>query len=226
MAEPEQDPILAALMREQGIAEPTAPGLEPAGMFSLPASKFLAYKTAQKIKRKNVKRFIRPENAQAVLDHLPEPGDHTHCLLRGDFVLGDLIPAMIQGGWCKHLRIATLGLSEYNAQTLATLVDKGHVGEITMVVSHYFEQVNKSTVYADVRRILDGKCTFIIMRSHAKVIAMETEHDVGNFHWVIEGSANLRSSDNLEQMTIYNDPDILVFHNDWIDYVRANPPNT
>jgi len=221
----EPDPALAALLAAHGVAPPATnenPGAEPAGMFAMPQSRFLAYKSAQKAKRKHVKRFIRPENARAVVPHLPEPGDHTHCILRGDFVLGDLIPAVIENGWCAHLRIATLGLSEYNAETLAKLVKEGHVGEITMVVSHYFEQVNKSTVYADVRRILENCCHFVTMRSHAKVITI----DLGTDHYVIEGSANLRSSDNLEQMTIYNDPEIAAFHNDWIDYVRANPPNT
>lgn len=198
-------------------------------MFAMPQSRFLQYKSAQKVKRKHVKRFIRPENARSVVPHLPEPGDHTHCILRGDFVLGDLIPAILDGSTpgacrCDHARIATLGLSEYNAETLARLVKNRQIGRITMVVSHYFEQVNKSTVYADVRRILDldGCVDIITMRSHAKVITLQTEND----NWVIEGSANLRSSDNLEQMTVYNDADLLAFHNDWIDYVRANPPNT
>jgi hypothetical protein len=94
--------------------------------------------------------------------------------------------------------------------------------EITIIISHYFEQVNKSTVYADVRRILETCATFVVMRSHAKVITIDT----GAAQWVIEGSANLRSSDNLEQITIYNDSELLAFHNDWIDYVRANPPTT
>lgn len=221
----DQDPELAALLAQHGIAPPSTdanPGPVPEGMFALPASRFLAYKAAQKVKRKNVKRFIRPENARSVLPHLPEPGDHTHAILRGDFVLGDLIPAILERGPCIHVRIATLGLSEYNAETLARLCRAGTIGQITMVVSHYFEQVNKSTVYADVRRILADFCHFVVMRSHAKVITLHTEHD----HWVIEGSANLRSSDNLEQMTVYNDADLLAFHSDWIDYVREHPPTT
>lgn len=30
-------------------------------------------------------------------------------------------------------------------------------------------------------------------------------------------SANLRSSDNTEQMTIFNDPELLAFHVDWLN---------
>ena len=43
---------------------------------------------------------------------------------------------------------------------------------------------------------------------------------------VLEGSANLRSSDNLEQMTIFNEQAVHDFHAEWIDHVLANPPTT
>ena len=41
-------------------------------------------------------------------------------------------------------------------------------------------------------------------------------------HFVIEGSANLRSSDNLEQIAVFNDPDLVAFHQAWIDTLASN----
>lgn len=55
-------------------------------------------------------------------------------------------------------------------------------------------------------------------RAHAKVICIATLH---REHYVLEGSANLRSSDNLEQMLLVNDPATHDFHAAWIDELAA-----
>ena len=97
---------------------------------------------------------------------------------------------------------------------------------MTLVISLYFQQVNKATIYHDIRNELDGIAEFVVMRSHAKAICIARQKTgTEEVDWfVIEGSANLRSSDNLEQMTIYNDRRVHDFHAEWMDYVRENPP--
>jgi hypothetical protein len=197
--------------------------------FAIAENRFLVYKAKAKAKRAGIRQFIRPENALVVVRRLPEEGGTTHCILRGDFILADLLPHLLENHYCPHLRIATLGMSVENAELLARLHQGGKVGKITMVLSHYFEQVNKSTVYFEVRTRLEGIADFVVMRSHAKVICLPRSHDEAGVvrDWlVMEGSANLRSSDNLEQMTIFNDRDVHDFHAEWIDHVLANPPAT
>lgn len=44
-------------------------------------------------------------------------------------------------------------------------------------------------------------------------------------HFVIEGSANLRSSDNLEQICVFDDPEAHDFHAGWIDELTARTPS-
>jgi len=53
-------------------------------------------------------------------------------------------------------------------------------------------------------------------RTHAKVIglAFEPEH-----FYVIEGSANLRSCNNLEQITMTNNRTLFEFHRRWIQSI-------
>lgn len=228
----ELDPELAALLGRHGVgatAQPAQaqPGVAPA--FAIAQNRFHKYKAGQKAKRAGIRQFIKPENALVVVRRLPEEGETTHCILRGDFVLADLLPYLLEDRHCPHLRIATLGMSEENAKLLAELHQRGKVGRITLVLSHYFEQVNKSTVYFECRRILEGFADFVVMRSHAKVICLPRAMDEAGMvrDWlVLEGSANLRSSDNLEQMTIFNDRDVHDFHAEWIDHVRDNPPET
>lgn len=186
--------------------------------FTLPANRFHVRRNkaiAQK-KRRGIKRLIQPENAAPLIPLLPAgPDERLHCLLRGDFVLCDLIPLIIAArGRCPHLRIATLGLSAANATTLAGLQARGLVTQITLVCSHYFQQVDKTTVFREVASILKNRARLVITRSHAKIILIPT---AGGDHFVIEGSANLRSSDNLEQMFVVNDPETHAFHAGWMD---------
>lgn len=188
----------------------------PAASFALPSNLFLFKQAAAKdyASRSGIRKLIHPENARAVLGHLPQPGGRTHCVLRGDFVLCDLIPAIIaERGRCEHLHIATLGLSVANADTLAALHERGLVGAITLVCSHYFAQVDKTTTFRQVRSRLEGRATLIVTRSHAKVIGLPT---AAGDYFVLEGSANLRSSDNTEQMVIFNDEETLAWHRQWL----------
>lgn len=192
---------------------------EPEGpQFVLPANRFHVHraKAEAKAKRRGIKKFIRPENARAILPHLPEgPADRTHAVLRGDFVLCDLIPAILaERGRCPALHVATLGLSAANAESLATLHRAGRIGAITLLCSAYFREVDKTTTYREVCAKLDGIARLVVARNHAKVICLPT---AAGDHFVIEGSANLRSSDNLEQIAVFNDPELAAFHRDWIE---------
>ncbi len=188
--------------------------------FVLAANRFLKLKAEDRAARRGIRNFIKPENAAAVLCHLPAgDGDRTHCVLRGDFVLCDLIPAIIADrGACPHLRIATLGMSVANADTLACLVERGSVGSLTLIVSHYFAQVDRATVFRAAAARLANVAQLVVTRCHAKVICLPTR---AGDHFTIEGSANLRSSDNLEQMVIFNDSAAHDFHAAWIDELAA-----
>lgn len=202
-------------------AELDAPRREP--LFTLPANRFHQRKAAKERsskRRRGIKKLIRPENAQAIVPLLPRDADERlHCILRGDFVLCDLIPAIIQArGRCPHLRIATLGMSAGNADTLATLQSRGQIGTMTLVVSHYFREVDKTSTWREVTQILKDRCSFTVKRCHAKVICLPTE---SGDSFIVERSANLRSSDNLEQMLVLNDAETLAFHADWIDALKA-----
>lgn len=191
-----------------------------AAEFAAPGNFFLrkAAKAKDKASRKGIKELIRPENAEFVVPHLPAEGERTHCLLRGDFVLCDLIPAIIKArGRCERLHVATLGLSTANADTLARLRAQDLVGDIYLVCSHYFAQVDKATTYAQVTARLQGLATIVTTRCHAKVIVLPT---ASGDHYVLEGSANLRSSDNTEQMVIFNDAETAAWHRNWMEALK------
>lgn len=131
-----------------------------------------------------------------------------------------LIPAIINArGPVLDTHVATLGLSTANAQCLADLKARGRIAALTIVCSLYFQQVDKATTYREVATVLAGVARLVIVRSHAKVICLPT---AAGDHFVIEGSANLRSSDNLEQVVIFNDRNALEFHRAWMDELAAD----
>jgi hypothetical protein len=195
----------------------------PAGpAFGLPANRCHVHKAkaALKAQRRGIRALIKPENALPIIGLLPEcPDDRTHVVLRGDFVLCDLIPAIIDArGRCPHLHVATLGLSSANADQIVRLIGMGKLGAASLVVSHYFAKVDKLTTFRDVAARLEGIATLRVTRNHCKVICLPTE---SGDSFVIEGSANLRSSDNIEQIVITNDPETLAFHVSWMQELPA-----
>lgn len=195
---------------------------QPLPQFALKSNLFLFKATKRKddAGRRGIKELIKPENARCILDHLPEPGGVTHCALAGDFVLCDVIPAILKArGRCDHIHIATLGLSSANAATLADLRAKKLVGDITLICSHYFAQVDKTTTYRDVVSRLEGKARIIVTRCHAKIICLPT---ASGDHFVLMGSANLRSSDNTEAMAVFNDADTLLWYRNWLESLRPH----
>ena len=152
-----------------GLAD-DAPG---APRFTIPANRFHVHKAKAELRasRRGIKSLIRPENAEAITEHLPAPDDHMHCILRGDFVLCDIIPAIIaRHGPLLDVHIATLGLSTANALTLADLKRRGLIASLTIICSLYFRQVDRATTFREVAAALNGVARLVIVRSHAKVI--------------------------------------------------------
>jgi hypothetical protein len=196
----------------------------PVGMFEIAASRFHRAGMKRQLAdcRKDVRSYIRPENARDVIPHLPAPGERTHCVLRGDFVLCSLIPAIIAArGNVAHLMVASsLGVSKANTDTLASLLDQRLTGRLTILTSTYFSAVDHKDIYAYCHRELAARraARIIVARVHAKVLLMAT---ASGDHFAIEGSANLRANDGIEQMTIYNDAALHAFHAAWIEEIAS-----
>ena len=189
--------------------------LPPSGpAFTLPESRFLQIVKTER-SRRGIQRLIRPENCLPILAALPRgDGARLHCVLRGDFVVCDLVAAIIEAhGPATSVRVATLSMSGSNARQLAALVRRGLITDLGLVVSEYFAKIDKKDIFPEVVAALDGLARLTITRTHCKIITIATPEA----SWVIEGSANLRSSDNLEQIVIFDDPDLLAFHTEWID---------
>ncbi len=173
-----------------------------------------AHRATAAASRRGIKRMIRPENADELLQYLPAPGECTHVVVRGDFVLGDILPLILRGATTpSEIDITSLGMSTGNAQMLAALLATGQVSRLMVLVSHYFSRVDRTGTFREVMHILGDRIK--VARNHAKVILIAAPPSF----LVIEGSANLRSSDNIEQFAIWNDETLLNWHREWMQEV-------
>lgn len=67
-------------------------------------------------------------------------GTRYDCLVSGSFIFGDFLEAFLTLNNCKALKmvITTLSLSQENVDSLATLLQKGYIDKLDMIVSDYF----------------------------------------------------------------------------------------
>lgn len=144
----------------------------------------------------------------------------TRCILRGTFIFGDLImEAANLVGPC-HARIVTLSLNDENVDALYSAFKRGDLASLDLITSDFFYAHYRHTLWRMLVTNLPRERTrYAVCRTHAKVALLEPL-DASKPGWCIEGSANLRSSDNLEQITVsIGDPEAHRFHCKWMDRV-------
>jgi hypothetical protein len=167
--------------------------------------------------RASLRRRAQLRAAAEVLPHLPGPGESLHALLTGayDFLL--VLTCVIQSrpATCEHLRLATLSFSRRNVAELCRLLDAGQVERLTLLASDFMARSNAAVFQGAQTELAEARLqTVASARCHAKVACLAF---ADGLRLVFEGSANLRTNKNLEQMTVINDPGLHDWHAAWID---------
>ena len=138
------------------------------------------------------------------------------CLVSGSFVFGDFIEAFIVKNniKCTKMVISTLSLNENNIDSLRTLLEKKYIDDLTLIVSdHFFSHERHDLIQYIYQELdIDNKFQLAITRTHTKIVFFET---LGGKKIVIHGSANLRSSDNIEQFTIEINETLFDFYDEF-----------
>jgi len=159
--------------------------------------------------------FIKYENAEKLAKKI-DCDKRTFVVVNGSFILGDFIEALVveNNFHIKRMIISTLSLSENNVDSLKNLLDGDYVDQMDLLVSDYFFHSeadghgNSLMPYIYQELDIDNRFQLAVSRSHTKVTMFETH--CGR-KIVIHGSANLRSSANLEQIMIENSTQLYDF---------------
>lgn len=128
------------------------------------------------------------------------PGSRTTVIVPGNFIFGDLLESLVldRGIDADEMTISTLSISEDNIDSLKNIMLLRPDMRLTLILSGFFYSHYKHDLVPYIYQELDidNKFQLAITNTHMKVALIHSKK--GNCY-TMTGSANLRSSSNLEQ---------------------------
>lgn len=169
------------------------------------------------------------ENANDLVKSIDiKKGERVYCVVSGSFIFGDFIENFISYNnfKIKELTVCTLSMSKNNIDSLKNLLVWGCVEKLNLIVSGYFysheikvTELNPEPLIPYIYKELDSNDNnfqLAIADTHMKVTQFVTEN--GN-KCIMHGSANLRSSQNIEQFVIEQSNEIYDFNQSIFDKI-------
>lgn len=148
----------------------------------------------------------------------PTPGFRYDVLVSGSFIFGDFIHAFLTKNHIQAKRciISTLGMNEANVNALAALMRANYIQELELFVSVYFFSLKRHDIVPYIYRVLDadefkGRFQLSVSHIHTKTFQIETSD---GRKMIMQGSANLCSSANIEQFIFEENPEVFDFYAD------------
>lgn len=183
-------------------------------------------------------RYIRPKlrpfkESRIMYEHAAElaesidieRGARYDVVVSGNFIFGDFIEAFMIRNNCKAIRmdITSLSLSQDNIDSLRTLLEKSYVDNLNLIVSAYFyaHEIHRLIPYIYDQLDINDRFQLAVCGTHMKTCLFET---LGGKKIIIHGSANLRSSGNIEQFTIEENPELYGFYKEMDDNILKTYP--
>ena len=172
-------------------------------------------------------RFIEPHDCEEIAEYrvkydnaekmAEELGDlplnfRAFAILDGKFIFGDLIEALIvKNNWlCEELTISTLSMSQDNIDSLANLVNGGFLKQLNLIISHFYFANERAALmpYLYEKLDVDDVLQVAVASVHTKIAMIRT---ACGKKITIHGSANLRTSSNIEQIVVEHTPGLFDF---------------
>lgn len=160
---------------------------------------------------------MKYDNAQKLANEIEiTEGSRYFVMLAGSFIAGDFIEALIVGKNydVETLTVSTLSMSGENVDSLVNIVHAGFVRKLDLIVSDYFFSHERRGIVQYIYDELDKNdvLQMAVAGIHTKICLIKT---ACGKHIVIHGSANLRSSGNIEQIAIEEDKELYEFNRDF-----------
>ena len=167
---------------------------------------------------------VRYDNADALAREIDfKAGMRYDMFVSGSFIFGDFIEAFLRHNNCKatQMTIGTLSMSKENVDSLWLLMDLGFIDNLRLMVSDYFYGHERREIVPYIYKTLDVDNRFQlgVARVHTKTCHFLT---LGGKKIVMHASANLRSSGNVEQLTIEENPELYDFYQETYDILFEN----
>ena len=142
-----------------------------------------------------------------------------HVLINGTFFFGDFIEAFIveHNIYVKKMTISTLSMNKNNVDSLENLINGDYVDELNLILSDYFYSHEKHDLIPYIYEKLDrdNKFQIAFAGTHCKLCILESHN---GRYYCFHGSANLRSSSNIEQICLEENKDLYL----WMDEFQTS----
>jgi hypothetical protein len=164
--------------------------------------------------KKIPEKYLKYKNAETLASEIILNKDCRYFVfVDGTFIFGDLLEAFaVQNDYhIKNLTIQTLSMSQANIDSLENLINGNYVDQLNIIVSDYFFSHERNNLIKYIYERLDSdKVDFqlAVASTHCKIATFET---YCGLKVVIHGSANLRSSSNIEQIMIEENESLFNF---------------
>jgi hypothetical protein len=167
-----------------------------------------------KVEKKQITHKVAFENALTFVRQISlEPNERTFAWVNGSFIFGDMIEAL----WSernvniKELYICSLSISQENIDSLKTLLEHSNIQRMVIILSGYFYSMERNDLVPYLYNELgkDDRVSVCFGAYHCKMFCIETHK--GNTI-TVHGSANMRSSNSIEQVMIEQDRDLYEYN--------------
>lgn len=188
--------------------------LDPMDLFGEESESGTKFARVKRFRRPRMEKFEYAMEAARAIGRL-DSGEHVNMLVSGNFIAGDFIEAYLFENHlvADEIIISTLSMSRENVDSLVN-VKKRLAGRMGLIISDYFFAHERRDGVEDIITHLAGDDFFLAVAGiHTKITLIKTQCGM---NLVIGGSANLRSSLNVEQITLDNDADLYAFHREWM----------
>jgi hypothetical protein len=165
----------------------------------------------------SLRRRAQLKKAAEVVPHLPGPGESLHTLLTGYFDFALVLTCVLRShaAPCEHCRIATLSFSRRNTEEMAHWLDEGLVLRLTLLTADFMEKASPEVYFGAIKELAEQRGQVVgSARCHTKVVTLAF---ADGLRLTFEGSANLRTNRNCENLAVVNDPGLHDWHAAWID---------
>lgn len=162
--------------------------------------------------------FVDYQNAKKMAKELSPKilnGEKIFSLIDGAFIFGDFIEAFLVENnlLAREITISTLSLSQNNIDSLHNIIAGNYVEKLNLIVSDFYWSHNKMNhKYIMEQLDIDNKFQIAVASTHTKTTLIELE---SGQKLLFHGSANLKSSQNIETFIIESDEELFDFNYKW-----------
>lgn len=168
-------------------------------------------------------KFINYENVEQLSRDIQlYKNERYFCITDGNFIFGDFIEAFLvcRNMNAKELTISTLSLSQDNVDSLNNLLKGGFVENLNLIVNDHFFSYERDNIVEYIYQTLDieNKFQLSVCNNKSKIVLIQSD-DNGGRKYVIQGSANLNSSNSTEQFCIEENEELFDFNKNVFDKI-------